>query len=173
MVASKVEAWSDISGRATRFLAVVAGIFLIAMTVLISFAVFMRYVVGQPILGVNEIVQLIAVALAMLALPYATHTSKHVRADIFDPALGRVGRLLADIASRAVSIFALWFLVNRAWLKALDALEFGDVTNMLELPLWPFYGLIALGIALCMVVFALQLVAIVLRGYAWGDEQDG
>ena len=28
-----------------------------------------------------------------------------------------------------------------------DAVEYGDATNMLQIPLWPFFGLLALGIA--------------------------
>lgn len=150
-------------------LASVAGVFLIAMTCLISIAVIMRYVAGQPILGVNEIVQLIAVALAMLALPYTTHSQRHVRADIFDPALGAMGRFLADLLTRALSIAALCYLVVRAKDKALDAHEFGDATNMLELPIWPFYGLIALGMSLCIIVFALQFVTILAQGRAEED----
>jgi TRAP-type C4-dicarboxylate transport system permease small subunit len=173
MNALNTKVWSDISGRATLILAAVAGVFLIAMTTLISLAVIMRYLVGQPILGVNEIVQLIAVAIAMLALPYTTHAQKHVRADIFDPILGRWGRFLADLLTRALSIWALWILVERARLKALDAHEFGDATNMLELPLWPFYGLVALGMALCIIVFAVQFLTILLSGHAQGDIQNG
>lgn len=139
---------------------------------LIAVAVIMRYVAGNPILGVNEVVQLAAVALAMLALPHATYTMTHVRADIFDPALGRWGRLIADIASRALTIYALSFVVRRAWFKAADAIEFGDATNMLELPIWPLYALICGGIALTMVIFALQIVVIIAQGHAMGDESD-
>lgn len=172
MRAAKLQVWSDITGQTTKILAALAGVFLIAMAGLITAAVIMRYVAGQPILGVNEIVQLIAVALAMLALPYATYAGKHVRADIFDPALGRWGRYFGDLATRALSIWALWILVDRAIYKARDAHEFGDTTNMLELPFWPFYGLIAVGVALCIVVFAIQFVTIALSGRAAGDTDN-
>lgn len=173
MAAFGLNAWSALTDRATLILASVAGVFLVGMTALISVAVVMRYIFASPILGVNEIVQLIAVALAMLALPYATQTGKHVRADIFDPMIGRWGRFVGDLVTRALSMGALWFLVNRAWAKMLDTREFGDTTNMLALPLWPFYGLIALGMALCIVVFALQFLTILLNGHAVGDEPNG
>lgn len=173
MLLRTIAAWSDLSGRATQALAVVAGVLLVLMTALISAAVIMRYLVGHPILGVNEIVQLNAVALAMLALPYATRSGAHVRADIFDPSLGRWGRFAADLLTRAVSIWALSILVTRAWDKALDAREFGDSTNMLALPIWPLYGLIALGMALCILVFAVEAATILASGRALGDRPDG
>ncbi|GKY86631.1 TRAP transporter small permease [Sinisalibacter aestuarii] len=169
---TSIPAWSNLFGRATLVLAWVAGAFLLFMMALIASAVIMRYVVGQPILGVNEIVQLTAVAIAMLALPYATHESIHVRADLFDPALGRWGRFIGDIITRILSIVTLWYLVGRAWAKALDAHEFGDSTNMLNMPIWPFYGLLTLGMALCIVIFALQLATVITTGRPFGERKN-
>lgn len=167
--ALSVAAWSTLFGQATRVLAALAGVILVFMVGLIAFGVLMRYVVGQPILGINEIVQLAAVALAMLALPYTTHVRGHVRADIFDRPLGPRGRFAGDLMTRTLSIVTLWVLAGRAWDKALDALEFGDATNMLGLPIWPVYGFVALAIALTLVVLALQLLAILLSGKAMDD----
>jgi len=169
MRALSVQAWSTGVNRATYALAVIAGASLVFMMALISFGVFMRYVVGQPVLGINEILQLNALALAMLALPYTTAEVAHVRADIFDPALGRWGRWAADIFTRVLSIVGLWVLVGRAWAKALDAYEFQDQTNMLGLPIWPFYGTIAAGMALCILIFAIQILVVLTTRKALHD----
>jgi TRAP-type C4-dicarboxylate transport system permease small subunit len=149
--------WLD---RATLALAALAGVGLLAMVALVFVAVILRYAFAQPILGVNEIVQLLAVGLVMLALPGCTARGGHVRADVFDTALGRFGRAFGDVLSRALSIVALGVLVRRSWDKTLEALEFADATNMLGLPLWPFYGMMALGMGLCALIFAVQIVAI-------------
>ncbi|GAB4361046.1 MAG: hypothetical protein Kow0026_23860 [Oricola sp.] len=162
-------AWSKLFDRATLVLAAVAGAGLLFMVVLISSGVIMRYVIGQPILGVNEILQLTAVALAMLALPYTTQSRAHVRASIFDNALGRWGRMAGDIITRVLSIIALCVLIDRAWGKTADALEFGDSTNMLGLPLWPVFGLIAAGMLLCVLVFAAQILVVVITRNALDD----
>lgn len=150
--------------RASFLLAIAAGILLVAMVGVITAGVGARYFLGRPILGINEIVQMNAVALAMLAMPYCTASQAHVRADIFDRLIGRWGRLAGDIVTRLLSIAALSVLVHRSWDKMLDAREFGDATNMLALPLWPFHGLIAFGMALCVLVFAAQILRIVLLG---------
>ncbi|QYZ72026.1 TRAP transporter small permease [Neotabrizicola shimadae] len=134
------------------------------MVALIAAGVVMRYLFALPILGVNEIVQLTAVAVAMLALPWCTAEGAHVRVDVLDPFIGRWGRFLGDVLSRALSAFVLAVLVWRSALKSLDALKYGDATNMLSLPIWPFYAMIAAGMALCVLVLLGQLALILKEG---------
>ncbi|SDG94312.1 TRAP transporter small permease [Alloyangia pacifica] len=157
-------ALSVFTDRATALLAVVGGVALLALVVLIFAGVVLRYAFGQPILGSNEIIQLAAVALVMSALPYCTHLNGHVSVDVFDRVLGRFGRRAGDVIARLLSGYALGVLCHRAYYKALDAAEFGDTTNMLGLPLWPFYGILALGCGFCVLVFALQILKVLVLG---------
>ena len=150
--------------RVTLWLAWLAGLALIFMVVIISTGVLLRYVFGTPLLGLNEINQLTAVVLVMAALPYCTLHNGHVGVDVFDNAIGAVGRLLGDVVSRLLSGFVLSVLVWRAALKALDAWEYEDATNMLDLPVWPFYAVLGIGAALCVLIFAVQLIDILKRG---------
>lgn len=126
-------------------------------------SVIMRYVFGAPILGANEIAQLVSVALVMTAMPVAAYQDKHVRVDVLDPMIGPVGQAIGDILSRSLAVFLLCMLCYRGWLKMLDAAEFGDATNMLAVPIWPFYGLLVLGAALYAALLAIELVDL-LRG---------
>ncbi len=153
-------AWARLLGRATLALTWVGGLCLLGMMALIFVGVFMRYALNQPILGLNEIIQLAAVALVMTALPYCTARGGHVGVDVFDRAIGRWGRLVGDVLSRVLSGYVLSVLCHRATLKALDALEWGDATNMLGLQIWPFYAILAAGTALCVLIFAAELVLI-------------
>ena len=150
--------------RVTLWLAWLAGLALIFMVVIISTGVMLRYVFGTPLLGLNEINQLTAVVLVMAALPYCTLHNGHVGVDVFDNAIGAVGRLLGDVVSRLLSGFVLSVLVWRAALKALDAWEYEDATNMLDLPVWPFYAVLGIGAALCVLIFSVQLIDILKRG---------
>lgn len=146
--------------RATLALSVFAGISLLFMMATITVGVLARYLLNMPITGIDEIVQMTGVGLIMLALPYATLHDAHVRVDIFDDWLGRNGRLFGDLLSRLLCGCVLLVLVSRAWDKLLDAWEFEDTTNMLGMPLWPFYGMLAAGISLCLLVFALEILLI-------------
>ena len=163
-MAQGVQVRSTAIDRANLILAAAAGISLLFMVVLIAVGVVLRFAFAMPILGINEIVQLNSVAVVMLALPWATSEGAHVRVDVLDRAIGRFGRFVGDVTSRVLSSFVLAVLVWRAALKALDALKYGDATNMLSLPIWPFYAILAAGIALCVVVLLGQLVAILTEG---------
>ncbi|WP_407495678.1 TRAP transporter small permease [Pseudooceanicola sp. MF1-13] len=164
---ARMNTWSARMLGATKVLTVIGSICLIGIVTIVTGGVVMRYVFAAPILGTNEIVQLTAVALVMSALPYCTIRNEHVAVDVFDAYLGNIGRLIGDIISRGLSGFIFAILSHRAALKALDAWEWGDATNMLQMPIWPFYAMISVGAGLCVIVFALQLVlAIFERGRA-------
>lgn len=158
----KLPAWLTWFNRANLLLATLSGAFLMLVLGLVFVGVFARYVLATPILGVNEVVQLASVGVVMLALPYCTSYEGHVRVDVLDGAIGRWGRFAGDLISRALSGWVLGVLVQRAWLKMLDAREFGDATNMLGIPLWPFFAFIAAGMSLCVVVLGVQFIVILL-----------
>lgn len=150
--------------RAARVLAILAGAGLLLVLALIFVSVVMRYIFSTPIVGVNEIVQLASVGIVMLALPWCTAEGAHVGVDVLDQKIGRWGRFLGDVQARAIAALILSVLVWRASLKAMDAREFGDATNMLQMPIWPFYALIAMGMALCVLVLIAQLIQILREG---------
>lgn len=159
-----IERWSLYFNRATLYLTAIGALCLIAIVLIVTVGVVMRYAFGTPLLGVNEFVELAAVALVMSSLPFCTVQQGHVAVDMFEPYLGRWGRFAGDVVTRLLSGFVLTILTQRAVLKALDAWEWGDATNMLRMPIWPFYTILALGAGLCVLIFALQLVVILVRG---------
>lgn len=162
-------AHSTTVGWAVRLLTVLSSVSLATLLVATFAGVVMRYVFGTPILGSNEIIQLVSVALVMLAMPVAAQHGDHIRVDVMDGVIGAWGRFVGDLLARAIAAFLLYQLALRAWVKLKDAAEFGDATNMLAIPLWPFYGLIVLGSVLYAVVLVLQFVD-VLRTGANRDE---
>ena len=164
---SKGIAHSAMAGWAIRLLSILSSIALAVLLVVTFAGVIMRYVFGTPILGSNEIIQLASVALVMLAMPFAAQQGDHIRVDVFDGMIGQIGRFVGDILSRAIGVYLLGLLAVRAWAKLLDTAEYGDATNMLSIPLWPFYGLLAIGAVLYAIVLILQLIDVLLtRGSA-------
>lgn len=150
--------------RAVHFLTSISSLAL-AVLLLATFAgVIMRYVFNAPILGGNEIIQLASVVLVMLAMPVAAHSEAHIRVDVFDTHIGRWGRFSGDVLTRCVSVYLLSMLAWQSWGKLADAAEYGDATNMLRIPLWPFYGFLLLGAALYAAVLFLQLLDILYSG---------
>lgn len=163
---ARVERLLERIGIVCRLLAFAGAAFLLALVGLVCSGVVMRYVFAAPLLGVNEIVQLTAVLLVAAALPWCTHSGVHVAVDVFERPLGPVGRHLGDLAWHLLAAVVLFELSRRAGLKAADARAWGDATNMLQLPVWPFYAALAGGAGLTLVVVVLRGTRILLRGPA-------
>lgn len=153
--------WTE---RLLKYVALVGGFFLFAIMVLVSIAVFNRKVLEDPILGDFEIVKIGLSVVVMLAMPYVTLRGAHIRVDILDQYLGSFGRYFGDMFARLVSCFVFTLLVMKTWDKMLDAHRYGDVTNMMEIPVAIAYGAITLGFGLTVLVLAWQLYSQVRQG---------
>ncbi len=147
-----------------KALAVISGIALFLLMCLISYTVFRRYVMNNPVLGDAELVQIGMSLVVMMAMPYATFSGAHIRVDIFDRKIGAWGRYLGDVMARSLGAFFLFLLIQKTWDKALDAHEYGDVTNMIEIPVWIAYGAITVGMGGYALVLIAQLVVQFLSG---------
>ncbi|MDE2912993.1 MAG: TRAP transporter small permease [Paracoccaceae bacterium] len=154
------------SERLLKGLALVSGLVLVAIMLLVSTAVIFRYLLNQPILGDQELVEIGMSLVVMAAMPYAALKSAHIRVDVLDGPIGPWGRFGGDIFARSVSCVVLFLLIRKTWDKALDARKYGDVTNMIELPVWIAYGSITVGMGLFAVVLAAQLADQLRRGVA-------
>jgi len=149
----------DLTGRLLKALAAISGAVLFVLMCLVSYAVFRRYVMNDPVLGDAELVQIGMSLVVMMAMPYATAHGAHIRVDIFDRRIGAWGRFLGDLMARSIGSFILFLLIEKTWDKALDAHEYGDVTNMIEIPVWIAYGAITIGMGGYAIVLVLQLLA--------------
>ncbi len=143
-----------------RIPAVVSGLFLVAVMLLTTTDVALRYFLNAPLFGTVEITELMLIGLIMLAMPYCAVTNGHIRVDVLDRLLGRFGRLFADVLSGLLSLTVLGLLVWRTVEKAIESDVFSDATNLLRLPIWPLYGLIAIGMTGYALVVARDLVAL-------------
>lgn len=150
--------WDRLRQRFGAILAAFAGVSLICMMLLAFVGVIMRYFFQIPILGGNEIIQILAGVTVMMAIPIAAIDNSHIRVDVLDTFIGSIGRFIGDVGSRAFAAFILYHLVAKAVGKMFDALEYNDTTNLLELPIWPMYGFIVLGMGIFLCVILIELV---------------
>lgn len=153
-------------GRLLKALAIGGGAILFVIMLLVSYSVFRRYALNDPILGDQELVEIGMSLVVMLAIPFATLTGAHIRVDILDDRIGDWGRFAGDLFARGMGAYVLFLLIQKTWDKALDAYEYEDVTNMLELPVWLAYAAITLGMGL----FALVLVGQLLLQFRSGPR---
>ena len=147
-----------------RGAALLGGLILCGLMLMVCVSVVFRYLLNEPILGDQELVEIGMSVVVMAAMPFTTLQQQHIRVDVLDYWLGDRGRFAGDLFARTVSIAVLYLLIRKTWAKALDAHEYGDVTNMLEIPVWITYGAISIGMGLVVVVLVAQLIQQLRRG---------
>jgi TRAP-type C4-dicarboxylate transport system permease small subunit len=120
-----------------------AGLFLVAMASLTVADVVLRALLNRPIHGVYELVELLLAGAIFSALPAVFLRDGNVVVDLVDHGWPRalpVLRRAAAVVSFCVVAAMGWCMVPRA----LDILEFGDVTADLALPrIWYWIPVLA------------------------------
>lgn len=136
------------------FLSALAGIL---MTIFVSLSAIMRYVIGKPFGFTEELVGLLFAALVFLALPYVTARRNHIEiALIFDLLPKFMGRILYAIGSVLAAVYMLWF-----GYFAFDFTYFsyliGSSSDLGNITLWPWMGLMVVSSALVAFILILQI----------------
>ena len=114
-----------------------AALAVLAMCLLVTGAVFVRYVFGLPVVWVPEIVGYLMVALVFLALGETMLAGGHIRIDLFIGRLPKRPRDVIELFTLTLSVgvagFFTWHGVN----TMLRSLEYGrrDAFGALNLPL--------------------------------------
>lgn len=148
-----VEKLSGVVGGCVRVLALVSGLLLMSLMALTVVAVTVRKA-NYPITGAQDISEAGLIVVVFFAMAYSGWTGGHIAVDLIGALKGRALDWL-DFGVRTVC--GLFFVVV-TWMTVehgLDALEFGDGFNLLPIPHWPFYFIIAFGSGLFSLVLFL------------------
>ena len=149
-----VDKLSGMFGGCVRFLALVSGLLLMSLMVLTVAAVSLRKA-NHPIFGAQDISEAGLIAVVFFAMAYSGWTGGHIAVDLIGNVIkGRALQML-DVGVRLVC--GLFFVVV-TWMSVvhgLDALEYGDGFNLLPIPHWPFYFIVAFGSGLFTLVLFL------------------
>ncbi len=157
MPGTAVAAWT------TRSLAYVAGAALLWLMLLTVAAVVMRYVFNAPILGAQDISELSLAVVVFLGIPYCGWTGGHVAVDLISTVVGESRLRYTDTLMRLVGAVLFGFVAWQAMRQALDALEYGEATNLVEISHHPFMFLMSFGWLLLAGVLLIQAAVGILR----------
>jgi TRAP-type C4-dicarboxylate transport system permease small subunit len=110
---------------------------LFGMMALTSADVFMRYVVARPIPGAFEVGEILMAVLIFTALPLVSFRDEHVTVDF-------AGKLIPlhilPWMDALVHLFMAGLMLAAGWLlweRAPRVAQYGDVTTVLRIPIWP------------------------------------
>lgn len=145
-----------------RLVAYAGGLVLFGMMLLVMYEINMRYFFGRPFRGGYELTQLAMSVIVACGLPYTAIKGGHVSVDIFgrwlDSPRLRWLTALVHLIGAALMAYVAW----RSYLNAMGSLRWGDLTNMMRIPVYPFQ----LGVAVSCGLFALVLLYETLRTLA-------
>lgn len=133
---------------------------LVALTVLIVTDALFREV-GVPLEGTRDLTSLGLAMLTLCGIPYAGRTDGHIVVDLI-PEFRRQGLNRARaIFIRIVALGIFGLLTYQSWIRAEEAAEFGEATNILEIPFQPFFYvmMLAAGVYSLVLLFEMALLA--------------
>jgi len=114
-----------------------AAIFLVALALLTLADVLGRYVFNFPVRGAVELTEAIMVGTIFTGIVLATEAHQHVTVDLLTMKLGPRGRRIQLAFSLLLACIVSALLGAVTWTQALAALDYGDKTTMLGLPMAP------------------------------------
>ena len=140
----------------TRLGGAISALLLVVVLVLTAISVFNRYVLGKPIMAVDEATGFLVVTIVMLGAAEALRRNDHIRIDLVYERVGARGRWWLDLWSCAtVVVFGALLLVT-AWHTVQFSRMFGAYsTGYLAIPMWiPQSTMIVGAILLCIAALA-------------------
>lgn len=140
--------------RVLRLIAYAGGLVLAALALLVIYEITMRYFFGRPFRGGYEMTELAMSLIVACGLPYTAITGGHVSVDILSHLLDRPAFRWLNFLVHAIGAALLALLAWQSFEYALSSYGYGDVSNMMRIPKYPFQFAVAISAGL----FAIALV---------------
>ena len=120
--------------------------------------VLLRYFFNAPILGSFELTEFSLIILVFFAIPWGTAQKVNVRVDLLvGPLPNRVRAIFDSVTcflSTLITALLAWYTVPQAKYM----MKLGSESDMLEIPLYPFYFIVAVGFFLLFFVLIANLI---------------
>jgi TRAP-type C4-dicarboxylate transport system permease small subunit len=146
-------------GKGVRLLAIASGCTLLGLMVLTVIAVTVRKF-NFPITGTQDLSEAGLTIVVFFAMAYSGWTGGHIAVDLISSVLKGRSLALLDSVSRFVCGAFFTIVTWQTIRQGLDSHEMGDGFNLIDLPHYPFYFVVAFGSGLyALVLFTLALRA--------------
>jgi len=144
--------------KSVRCLAIIAGATLLFLMLVTVYAVVMRYIFNAPVLWALDCARVGLVVLVFFGLGYCGLTGGHIAVDFIGAFVPVTFLKISDVIIRSSCVILIFLMAWQALVQGLDALEMGEGTNELEIPLFPFFLVVAFGSIVYCVVLIIQVI---------------
>jgi TRAP-type C4-dicarboxylate transport system permease small subunit len=117
-----------------------------------------RYVFDYPMLGVVELSGLLVITLVFLAAPYDFLIDRHIAVDVIVRRLPRKLSVAVNWFTYAISLVMVVLALIWTIKQGIKISGSGARTDMLHIPEYPFYFVVAFGWFLCACAIAARLI---------------
>lgn len=146
-------------GRAAGVAALLAGFATLAIVLLISYDVGMRYFFDQPQVFVDEVASFLELLVVFGGAAYTFRAGGHVRVDLVTERIGPAARAWLRVVTLALGLAFLAVVIWVTIQSGITAFRYGRVSAVMLYPLWLPMLLIPAGLAL----MALAMLAALAR----------
>jgi TRAP-type C4-dicarboxylate transport system permease small subunit len=134
--------------------ALLGGLLLLAIALMVSYSSAASWLLGKPLPGDVELVEMFTAISVFMMLPYCQLSGANVTADIFTARAGprtvAALELLAALVALGFSLLLLW----RMYEGLLDYRKYVETTTILKIPIWVAYPWALASLALLAVAAA-------------------
>ncbi|WP_397474492.1 TRAP transporter small permease [Pusillimonas sp.] len=153
--------------HAAQWLRMAVALVLCGMMLLTVVDVFGRYIFNRPVLGSFEITEVLLAGLVFCTLPLVSLAREHIAVDLLEHLFKGYAAIVQE---RVVALLCAGCMAFLAWHlagKAREAMEYGDVTAALLIPMGPLAWLMCAMSALAAFIMLMQA----LRGRSMSRAQ--
>ena len=148
-------AWLD---RAANWLAVLGAVAVVLLVGLTVIAVIFRYVLNDPIFGVDDLSQVALSLVVAGSIAYGGRIGAHVQVDVLNMIGGRMVTRYTDIPVRVIGVFVVGLTAYALVRQGACGMRCGHFTANLAIAHLPFYMVLAVAMAVYAAVLAMELV---------------
>ena len=136
-------------------------IFLAGLMLMTAADVILRYFFNAPILGSFEITEYLLVIIVFFAIPWAAMQRVNVRVDLIVGRFTPKRRAAFDAVTCALSMVVTGFFAWYTIPQVIYVYRLYTVSDMLEIPSWPFYFMVAFGFFLLFIVLIENFIELI------------
>ena len=144
--------------RFSERLILITGLGVLAITLMVSFDVLMRYFLDQPQLFVDELTSFILVGVIFLGAGPTFYKGAHIRVDLLTSHLRPKIQSRLRVVTLSIGIVLLGIVAYETWVTAVSAFQTGRISAVMAYPLWTAMVFVPLGLILMVFFMVVELV---------------
>jgi C4-dicarboxylate transporter DctM subunit len=154
-----LEKIDSLSNKINLFFARLSGVFIFIIGIIVTYEIFMRFVLKSPTVWVLEVSIYLCVASVFLSAGYAHREKAHINVDLITSRLSHRDRILIELTTSVLGIFYVLILIGKGGQQAISSLLAGEIsTTVLKVPVFIPRSLVPIGGIFLLIEFLSNLL---------------